>query len=86
MKISGVKSRVGEEGGGKIMWLGTWKGDTRKAGEQMEAAEETENHRPFSNQHGDLAHITEEEIDLAFSRHVMAICWKTGHDGAINLG
>ena len=75
MKISGVKSRVGEEGGGKIMWLGTCKGDTRKVGEQMEAAEEMENHRPFSNQHGDLAHITEEEIDLAFS-----------HNGAINLG
>lgn len=67
------------------MWLGTWKGDTWKVGEQMEAAEEMENHRPFSNQHGDLAHIT-EEIDLAFSRQFMAICWKTGHNGAINLG
>lgn len=61
-------------------------GDTWRVREQIGAAEEIENHRPFSNQHGDLAHITEEEIDLAFSRHFMAICWKTGHNGAINLG
>ena len=70
-----------------MLWLGTWKGgDTWRVREQIGAAEEIENHRPFSNQHGDLAHITEEEIDLAFSRHFMAICWKTGHNGAINLG
>ena len=42
----------------------------------MEAAEEIHNHRHLTSQHGDLAHIIEEELDLPFSRHFMAICWK----------
>lgn len=41
----------------------------------MEAAEEIHNHRPLTSQHGDLAH-TIEELDLPFSKHFMAICWK----------
>lgn len=40
----------------------------------MEAAEEMENHRPLVTNMCDLAHITEEEIDLAFKTR--AICWK----------
>lgn len=54
----------------------TSKGDTARAGEQMEAAKEIPNHRPLTSQYGDLVYIIREEMDLTFSRSFMAICWK----------